>query len=581
MRKIKAQQMNYIKRSLCAVLAALFILGGIPRVSAYTPDWYPFGNTPFEYFLEFIFSTLDKTVFSGREVKDIVQAATPQATVKFEGGRLLYNYKDSLSIQIGEYIFSRYFFGSQIFAQDIQGYTLYIPFFIYKGDFYIEGTDVWNNIDNGYNIYTEGVNAYARGVTVDTWVPISELFSGFVINRRTFYSTQLYHVGGYSPPPGYQERGYINISEWLRLNEENGGIVNKPVYTFNEITGMDSIDYITDNLHSFKPGELGIGVFTVPPSFYNVNGIWFWDYLATLQPHELYTQQPEEEIEVELVLPDELRDLGDDDIVEFHIDDEGNVTIIVTRADGSVGPGGGSCHCDICKPDYSGILGFMQQILDELNKIPGAIAEIPAQIKQEFDGFSAGIGKILYDSSTEAEYNDAGELTGGGGILSGVVTFFKNPLKAVGKILTNLFLPRESFLNEQINILETQFNAKIPALGKAREIIDEFRILSNVDDSQSFWGPAPLEDDEIEDEPYGYDDDAFDLNPWADMSSLEDTFFSADGRYAGNFIEYVRRWYRPYRTQIHAIIIAFAYLVFARNFIKKAPTFFNGGDYKN
>jgi hypothetical protein len=172
--------------------------------------------------------------------------------------------------------------------------------------------------------------------------------------------------------------------------------------------------------------EKGIGMFVVPTEFFASHHVSLLrNYANTLNHEELFELIPPEETVTELELPEQLRDIGDDDIVEITIDEDGNMTITVTKADES--PEDDDCEDDdcCCCEQRKGFLGLLEQILAELKKLNGSSDE---------DG---EVKKPLWQRIGESVGDTIGGVLGGAG--QGAGSFIGNIAEGVGNGLGGIF----------------------------------------------------------------------------------------------------------------------------------------------
>jgi hypothetical protein len=430
------EKSNVIKRFLSITLALLLLFGSLPGFAVKTSAADP--RTLVEILLALwnltgviqdeVLDSPQVIHVSGNQlkndIKDAVRLSRPDSIVKIEGDRVIYELHDFNTIQIGEYLFNRYNFGTKITREEIMATgpgvdTLYIPFFIYKGDLYFErGFRISSGFSRfGYNVrhgipfanqpQNEWITAEAArsaGIvdTVSGRAHLqTDLHQHFIIGLSSNYSTYIEctsrnvntnvdRVTRINPADNWN-----NISRFVR--QKNGSNIYDGVsLTTAQVFGNDSLEEINNGLHNFAPNQGGIGVFVVPHNFAVTAGMSFMTYLTTLEPQQVFTQQQPEIETQELELPEELRNLGDNDTVEITIDGNGNITFNVILHE--PGGGGGNCHCDDCKPDYSGFWGWFQQILGVLKSISAAIVALPGKIvnslEVEFVGnLAEGIGQ--------------------------------------------------------------------------------------------------------------------------------------------------------------------------------------------
>jgi hypothetical protein len=203
-------------------------------------------------------------------------------------------YRDK--IQIGEYVFDKLPFGPiDHFEEKIKAirwtgkFYRYIPFFIYKGDLYIEG-----NMPHflGYHVSMN-----------HDWIFILAHPSGQVTPRfGNLANFRLESLPNYKTTLKFQEDSsvvslntHFETSMWHNISQRlrNIGVGNPAdfgvIQSISEITAGDTPEQIKANLHNFHPTMYGTGVFIVPPEFDATAGMTFVQYLDTLTPETLYT----------------------------------------------------------------------------------------------------------------------------------------------------------------------------------------------------------------------------------------------------------------------------------------------------
>jgi hypothetical protein len=244
---------------------------------------------------------------------------------------------------------------------------------------------------------------------------------------------------------------------WYKVTEQNAlrmflaGDVTQGLQTFRQIVGENGT--LSDISH-FEQATTGkpFGFFVVPPKFYEMSGMNFFEYLSKLYDDDDFFETDTGEIEQNIRLPDWVANLKDDDLVEITVDDEENVTIRVIQPSGTPGgDGSGNCHCDDCLPDYSGILWVLGLILHELRSIAESIDillwgdydEETSTRKPWWQRIAEGVGGAIGSIfSTGGEFignvadgvgSAIGSIFGGAGdIVSGIA-------EGVGSILGGLF----------------------------------------------------------------------------------------------------------------------------------------------
>jgi N-acetylmuramoyl-L-alanine amidase len=221
----------------------------------------------------------------------------------------IYQYRGENEIQIGEFVFDRYNFGTPIVMNDIMKYSdtflantpsngsnppanlNYIPFFIYKGDLYFEtaGTSLlqigfrtspifsnnnWSytgrHLNSGF-FYTNLVSITINQESNVTTSATLRIFTTNDIITTNHGNTNV-------------DRRWLNASQYVRnaqLGSTNPSL--NAFRTLEQITAGDSPEFINANLHNFLPGQEGTGVMIVPPTVFTQTGMNFWDYLRTLE----------------------------------------------------------------------------------------------------------------------------------------------------------------------------------------------------------------------------------------------------------------------------------------------------------
>jgi hypothetical protein len=201
----------------------------------------------------------------------------------------------------------------------------------------------------------------------------------------------------------------VNVSQFRRSHFVN--VQSTHAVSFPAILGDNCITEVS----AF--GQKGtFGFFYVPPEFYYTERRTLHDYILTLDPANLYQQRDPDETDLEIGLPDLIRqilsELGENDNVEIiRCPDTGDVTfnVIVNNSGG----GGSSGDCCCCR---------------ELRAIANAIRETP-------QGF--------------------------------------------GGMLTSLFVPREDFLTERFEQMQADLFEKMPFFGQMNDLMEELHLQFN------------------------------------------------------------------------------------------------------
>jgi hypothetical protein len=304
--------------------------------------------------------------------------------VEIAGPNLLYRNYDFSTIQIGDYLFDRFYIDEEIIVNEFNYANIhellnmgarqyYIPFLIYNNDLYVESLGfvtptLLSFENNGYHIRQSGNNGiefsafgsssflpFPYGTLQKTQIKITDK-DNFSYGTKSVITSTWGGVNYESELPSYEhERIWINISQFAR-NQFNGA-----EYPFSGIQVSES-QILNDeyrDIYSFDKSQKGTGIFVVPLTFYEIKGK-FWEYVATLHPNNLYKHQPPEETEFEIELPEEWQNLTEDDEVEIIIDKEGNVTINVTRNENEGG----------------GFLGILGAIVEAILTLPKMIIDL-------------------------------------------------------------------------------------------------------------------------------------------------------------------------------------------------------------
>jgi hypothetical protein len=253
--------------------------------------------------------------------------------LRFEGQYMLFQYQGYNHLQIGEYVFNTNLtrlYLEHVSATPVGRSTYLIPYFIYDGDLYfLNGTS--NTIATVGEWRATNANNFMLGNSFTAGPRESFDWFGFNIQNGISNISLQFKWRSHNNPSNHDFRhaSWNNISKMLR-NRQNGiSETSGAIQTFPQM-----------NLTNTEIREFGI--IHVPSNFEAHINMNFWDYIRTLTPNELYQQVPET-IETPFPLPPELHDLGDDDEIEFHVDEDGRVTIVVhqkERDDNSSGNGG-------------------------------------------------------------------------------------------------------------------------------------------------------------------------------------------------------------------------------------------------
>jgi hypothetical protein len=163
--------------------------------------------------------------------------------------------------------------------------------------------------------------------------------------------------------------------------------------------------------------------------------------------------------------------------------------------------------------------GLLGAILD----LVGTIVELPVRIIEAIAGMDlfgniVGLVQALLDFL--------------GGLIDTMITAFTD-------LFITLFVPSEGFISITFGDLNTQFNAKFPAIEQARDIFDEFE--------RTLEEPAEVPEFEI-----------------------------GGGMFGDEPITLSLGFLSPYLPLLHAIIIGFSYYKFIRKVIKRLPSLIGG-----
>ena len=539
-----------------------------------------------------------------KTVEDTVKSQVPWGyTPKFEGDRLLYNYVSYDKIKIGDFVFDRYHFGVSYSSTQLASYNnifgqhnasvnddfaklYFIPFFIYKGQLYIElnrvnepqfdrklGHQMWGR----YNANGDVLNYSIRTNNLSTNYAFSTQ-NIFRVIEKDNYGTIFENI----TTPFSQT---IMESTWLNVSQFAGANLTTPssasIATMGQITAGDSPEFINENLHNFSPGQTGSGVFMVPPTFYQSTGMRLLPYLATLNPNEVYTHQPPTTTEHEVNLPDIVRalleNLEDGDEVQIVIDPEtGELSFHLIKGNGNIttGPGSGECCCDH--------KGLLEKILDELKKITQNTSNFASgsdignfdEVLTALTGLPSAIVDAIKDnlvinvdvfSNTEPIGTSPGGSTiwdflsdlinlpaeiakalfgteGLAGILKPILDFILGFVELITDIFLYLFVPKKGFFETIFANFLLTFNEKLPIINDSMELMNDFtEILAGSE------GKTP--DFNIDGELFG--------------AELNVTLFDLN-------------MFRPYLPYIHGVIIAISYIMFIRKLIKRIPQITGG-----
>jgi len=662
MTSTKPKLHNLFKRGISIMLALLLLLPAVTFKTSANEypehDYWCVCNACVKYFFfnaspvenvssllnvlyKDLYNGTEKFVVTSKQFIELFEGAAkesgtipPGAIPKFSGSRLVYEYNDYNSIKIGGYIFDRYQFGTSISLGDIamyDGISLpyngtqsnvdlvpaklgYYQFFVHNNDIYIEqrGTQFWC-YDAGATGVRHRVANYGIAGGVSLSVQIQTPFQNATINENNYRTTvDLFNTTFTNTyPSGTSSREtWVNVSQWIR-NIKNGasnplaGTTSTAANFVATLSGGNP-----EQITNFSPSQTGLGVFIVPPTHFTSTGMQFWDYLATLDPNELYTQQPPEIIQKEVDLPEVIKavleNLDDGDEVEIIIDPEtGEITFNIIKGNGgtTTTPGTGECCCDHksvlddIKTELGNVVTELKNIVKELKSVVSntndmapsggkkwyervadavgdlfesggkAVGSIAEGVGKAVGGIAEGVGSAV-GSALEGAGNAVGGIFGigpGGKTIWDFLSDLVNLPAAIAKALfgdeglagilkpildfidgfidtvIELIVPSKGFMERTFGGVKERFDVKFPIIIQAEGFIDD--LISTL----SSDGAAP--EINISGEMFGTEinTNAFDLNMFA-----------------------------PYRTQIHGIIIAFAYIPFIRKVIKRIPQLLGG-----
>jgi len=527
----------------------------------------------------------------------------------FNGGQALYTQYGSNHIQIGDYTFDKYvpetIVGGNDWDKMLSSYfglnykdslTYIIPFFIYQDELYFQ----WGNGNSTEWKITDGsVSVKVFSYYFNSWFKMlgqryaCSYTSSTDLNGMEFYLTRdlgNFTYSHHSLQVSTSTNHWLNVSEVVRQKPSNYQTITNNVKTFPNIVSNGSVSDVS----AF--GESGaFGFFYVPPEFYYYSNLTLHDYILTLTAENLYHQPPPLELIMTVKLPDKLTaildELGDDDTVTIVRDpDTGDITYNITVNN----------YHNITFDD-SRILGRLDTIIFELksgfNRVIEAIGDVSLKITNFYydDSYhEATPEKIpwwqrLIDSVGTSIGNvtsGVGDMLGGaGGLLAGIGEMF-NPLFEFIENMTDklieLFVPSEGFINLHINEIYDIFKDEVSFFKDVRDFLYEF--FGTLERGPcAIHSATPLEGDEqLSPKPPLYDGTSISERTGFDFVTIdgEDVPVFKISVYGTvvNAIDF--SYVHDYRKMIHALIIGFAWVLFFRNLLKKAPSYFvlPGGD---